>query len=121
MEIYFKQSKNNLYRSSYMSLKLTDSWWGEPKIDNELLEKWIEGPKKELNTDYKKAVGKEREFIGWININLHPRYQDYFKKNEVEIQKALDGALKGIDYKIFVSFALSRPFKIGVLGVFEIE
>ncbi len=120
MEIYFKQSKNDLHRSYYMSQKLTDSWWGEPKIDEELLRKWIEGPKERIDIDYKKAVGKRREFVGWININLHPRYQDYFTKSEVEIQKALDGVLKGIDYKVFVSFALSRPFKVGELRVFEI-
>lgn len=118
MEIYFEQNKDNLLENYYMSLKETDGWWGEPEI-KEFLRKLIVEKVNKLDIDYDKAVDKGLDFIGWININLHPRYQEDLMKNKVEIRKALAELLKR-DYKVFVSFALSKAFWLEELTVFEI-
>jgi hypothetical protein len=120
VEVYFKQSKDDLLDGYFLFQKVTDGWWGEPEIRDELLNQLVDNHKKDLDMGYKKLIDKSKEFIGWINISLHPKYQDYSTKNESEVRNSLYRLLKGTGYKTVVSFSRSRTFEIGEFQIFEI-
>lgn len=79
----------------------TNSFWNGSEIDWESLK--IKNLLEEFDSKYIKVKEQKKDFIGWINITIHPKHENYILYEEI-LKKNLKTIISKRKYKIFIAF-----------------
>jgi hypothetical protein len=81
-----------------------NTWWGDDnKIDWQRLKNSIENYLTKFDKSYSNLKEQNKNFIGWINIFMHPKYEKYTLKPE-DITKEINDIIGKKEYKIIFGF-----------------
>lgn len=99
IKIIFKESSN---KKTLSILFDTDTWWGDPEIRWLDLKDSINSYLEKFDKCHSYIIRKNKNFIGWINIFLHAKHENYSLKTN-EIMKDVKNIIGKKEYKIILA------------------
>jgi len=110
-QITFKPGDQSDKGNTYINFDTSVFWVGSsftwPSIENTVSQHMVE-----FDTKFDKLIKKKskKRFIGWIDISIHPKHEEYIKSRRNEIEEKLRNTVAQKGYKIIVSFNPQWPF-----------
>lgn len=85
-----------------------DVYWEGNKIDRDWLRNYIKG----MISKFDKSFEKNKNFIGWVNIFVHHKYEKDVLNNNEEISEILREVIGNKDYEICILFKPQYRFDL---------
>jgi len=96
-----KDNDNKNYFDIYFD---TNFYWEGCKIDLSTIMQKIQYQLEKIDKECHGIRRQNINFIGWINIMVHPKHEKNIKNNKKEIEQFIKKAIKRKDYKIYIAF-----------------
>lgn len=96
----------------------TDAYWEGNALDWSVLEGRIKKHIDEFDKNLNKQK-KQKNFIGWINISVHPKHEYYIKGNKEKVSEILKTVKCDRNYKIYFCFNPQVSFDLTTAIIIE--
>ena len=111
IKIVFRSRGN--YKENYFDIHFdTNFYWEGCKIDSSTIMQKIQYQLEKIDEEYHRIRRQNINFIGWINIMVHPKHEKDIINNKKEIEHFIKKTIKRKDYKINIAFCPQIGFTL---------
>jgi hypothetical protein len=111
IKIVFKNMGN--HNKNYFDIYFdTNFYWEGCKIDLLTIMQKIQYQLEKIDKEYNRIRRQNINFIGWINIIVHPKHEKNIINNKKEIEQFIKKPIKRKDYKIHIAFCPQIGFDL---------